>query len=219
MKQLIFCLVIGCKCASTFAQNDSIRKNHFSINLASGLISGEVGLYYDHRISDKYGFLLSYGHRFYNFNFIINGGSGYGYRYFPQTADIIRIGLKKYWRNRPNSTEARHSYFLYRVSAWNLHTPKYTTRQGSNGLNGIERSVVAVDKNVVNCGFGVGREISKKYLFMDLFASVGISAGLKKIHVYSTGYSGSATDKYYDNRYIQTLALFPTIELGVKIGL
>lgn len=198
-------------------QKDSLRKNHISFNIAAGLISGEVGLYFDHRISDKFGFQLSYGHRFYNFNLVKNGGSGFGILYFPQTSDIIRVGVKKYLKS--NNITNQNKYFIYRISAWNLHTPKYTTREdGSNGLSLIKRSVISVDKNVLNFALGIGKEINKKYLYVDLFASLAVSAGLKKTHIYSSGYGGSATNEYYNNKFIKTFAFFPTIEFGCKIG-
>jgi hypothetical protein len=228
MKQLTFCLLLVFICASTIAQKDSVRKNHFSINFASGIISGELGLYFDHRLSDKFGFQLSYGHRFYNFHLINNGGYGSSILYFPQTADIVRIGLKKYLMLKKNRAVGSNAYFIYRLSAWNLHTPKYTDREGSNGLNSIKRSVVSIDDNVLNLAFGIGKETDlifasgickNKKLFLDLFVSGGISCGPSTVHVYSSGFRGSATDEYYNNRYIHGLALFPVLELGVKLGI
>lgn len=228
MRRLLFCLLFVFICASAIAQNDSARKNHFSINFASGLFSGEAGLYFDHRISDKFGFQLSYGHRFYNFHIIENGGYGSSILFLPQTADIARIGLKKYLILRNNRTVRSNAYFIYRLSAWNIYTPKYTNRDGSNGLNSITRSVVSIDANVLNFAFGIGKESEARVtsgiwkdrgkLFVDFCASGGISFGSSKTHLYSSGSNGTATSVYYDNRYQQGLTLFPVIELGCKVG-
>lgn len=215
----MFCILVFLFiCTSTIAQKDSIFKNHLSVNLASALISGEVGLYYDYRLSDRVAFQLSYGHRFYSPNIIQSGGHS-SYQIFPQTGDIIRIGLKKYLRVK-NDLMARSAYLTYRLSYWNLHTPKYTNRDGPNGYNMILREVVSVDKNVLNVAFGIGKEINfNKSLFLDLFYTIGASAGQKKTHKYSYGDSNAASYMYPTNTIVKSLALFPTIELGIKVGI
>lgn len=201
------------------AQSDSIKKNHLSVNLASGLISGEVGFFYDHRINDKFAYQISYGHRFYNFNIIVNGGSGLGYLILPQTGDIARIGFKRFIMTRRDKG-IKPVYLTGRLSYWNLHTPKYCTRDGSNGLNSILRETISVEKYWGNIAVGIGKEFyPRQHIFFDLFYSVGISAGVKKIHKYAYGMSGSCdSETYPDNTFKKKFSICPTIELGCKFG-
>ena len=206
----------------SIAQKDSVCRNHISVNLAAGLISGEVGLYYDRRLSDKYAFQLSYGHRFYSFYLVQSGASGPGILYLPQQADIIRIGLKKYFRLKRHgykldNTARSPIYFNYRLSYWNLHTPKYTNRNGPNGENDILREVVSEDFNVLNFVFGIGKEFKpKKNLFVDLFATAGLSVGQLILHKYS--YRGDDNEFTYNDEIRKGLGLLPVLELGCKVG-
>ena len=205
------------------AQIDSAYKNHLSVNLAAGLISGEVGFYYDRRLTNRIAFQLSYGHRFYSFNLIHNGGpegQGLSYIIHPQYGDIFRIGLKKYIRIRNNGM-ARTAYLITsRLSYWNLHTPKYTRLiNGSNGYSTSHREVISVDKNVLNLTFGIGREIIYNHsFFLDLFYCFGLSVGQKKTHMYTSGDQNHVYLIYPPNTFVKTIALFPTIELGFKVG-
>lgn len=202
-----------------FGQVDSIKKNHLSVNLASGLISGEAGFFYDRKIRNEFAIQVSYGHRFYNFNIIQNGGEGLGYKYFPQTADIVRIGFKKFIRTRRDKG-FKPVYLTSRLSYWNLHTPKYCNRHGSNGYNGILRETVSVDKNWGNLSVGIGKEFyPTKHLFFDVFYSAGVSIGQKKAHLYSYGNSGSCdSDLYPENTFRKSFSFSFTIELGCKLG-
>lgn len=221
MKRLSFILAFIFISSISIAQKDSIRKNHISVNIAAGLISGEVGLYYDYRLSKKFTFQLSYGHRFYNFHLVVNE-DGKRNTYFPQQGDIIRIGLKKYFREIAN-VKSRLFYYTYRLSYWNMRTPKYTTIGNANPQSHsptvtmpvavtVPREVISEQFNVLNVAFGIGREIyiGSRSSF-DSFFSFGVSVGQK------------ATHKYPDNsnhQYIEkTGEIFPTLELGCKIGL
>jgi len=199
-------------------QNEENRKIYLSSNVASGLISGEANLYLDYKLSENSCLQLSYGHRFYSFNLIKNGGSGSGIKYLPQQADVIRIGIKRYLKIE-NSNLQRTKYLIYRLSYWNLHTPKYTNRSGSNGLNSSHREIVSVDKNVGNFAFGIGKEVSSnKQLFIDLFLCIGISIGEKNTHRYSyTSYAGQI--ELPSNTFERSTSIFPTVELGCKIGI
>jgi hypothetical protein len=204
------------------AQADSVGqpgRHHLSVNMAAGLISGEANVYYDLKLSSKWGAFISYGHRFYSFNMVEDGGGGSGYRFVSQTGDIVRIGLKRYWSFNTSTEPA--FYLLGRIGYWNLHTPKYIKRYGSNGLNTTTREVISVDKNVGNIGIGIGKELHfKRHLFIDMFLSAGISCGEKEIHVYSSGASGGSAVNftYPPNTFRKVIALFPTIELGFKLG-
>lgn len=201
------------------AQTDSFPRHHFSFNIAAGIHSGEVGFYYDVRVSKLIGLQLSYGHRFYSFNFIENGGSGLDYKYLAQQGDVARVGVKLFFTSNPD-VKVPSSYFLYRVSVWKLHTPTYITRDGSNGLNGTSREVISVDKEVVNFAVGVGKEFHiEKHFYIDLFVCIGVSAGKRKVHKYYYGYSDPYQFKYPDNTYETYPTLFPTLELGFKLGI
>jgi hypothetical protein len=219
IKKITFSILIICSYYSLPAQNDSLPRHHISVNLSAATISGEVGFYYDYRLSRNIGFQLSYGHRFYSFNMIINGGGGFDIKYFPQQGDIVRLGVKKYFTFK-SDVEVPPAYMLCRLSFWSLHTPTYTTRYGSNGLNSTPREVISVDKNVGNLGVGIGKEVHfSKHGFLDLYVSIGVSVGEKKIHQHYHGHSNEYEFKYPDNTFQKTLALFPTIETGCKIGL
>jgi hypothetical protein len=204
------------------AQADSTKlpgPHHLSVNMFAGLISGEVNIYYDLKLSSKWGGFISYGHRFHSFNMVEDGGVGTGYRFVPQTGDIARIGFKRYWSFNKSTEPA--FYLLGRIGYWNLHTRKYIKRYGSNGLNTTTREVISVDKNVGNIGIGIGKELHfKNHFFMDMFLSGGISCGEKKIHVYSSGSSGGSAVNftYPPNTFRKGIAFFPTIELGFKLG-
>lgn len=218
----LFCILVFLFiCTLSFAQKDSIHKNHLSMNLAAGIISGEVGLYYDYRLSNKVAFQLSYGHRFYNFHIIVNGGYGLNYKYFPQQGDIIRLGVKKYFREVID-VKPRSFYLTYRLSYWNLHTPKYTTKDpaASNGMNMIRREIVSEDVNALNGAFGIGRELrADSTSSFDLFFTMGVSVGQKNTHKYSYGGSGSGDDYMYPpNTIVKTTTFYPTFELGWKFG-
>lgn len=216
-KAFAILIFLICNGVGLSAQTDSLPHHHLSVNLSAATISGEVGFYYDYRFSEKIGFQLSYGHRFYSFNMIANGGSGFDYKYFPQQGDIVRLGVKKFFtfKNGPVPT----TYMMARLSFWNLHTPVYTIRYGSNGLNSTPREVISVDKNVANLGVGFGKEVYfGRHGFLDFFISYGLSIGQKKTHFYYHGYSNQYEYLYPDNTFRKTVALFPTIETGCKIG-
>ena len=138
--QSILLLLFIFTCVTVFGQNDSVRKNHYSMNIAAGVISGEVGLYFDHRISDRLGLELSYGHRFYSFNFV-QGGGDQAYKYVPQTADVIRVGLKTYIGSNSNTIGKPNKYIVYRLGAWNLHTPKYINIKHGYDNNGRKKGL------------------------------------------------------------------------------
>src|SRR6185295_19318443 len=189
----------------------------FSINLPAAAISGEIGGYYDLRWSRKIGFQVAYGHRFYNVNFILNGGEGSGILYHPQQADVFRLGLKRYFTFK--NIDVPSTYLLFRTAYWQLHTPTYIVRHGSNGLNTTPREVISVDKYDANLGFGIGKELFfKKHFFVDAFVSLGFCVGEKKIHQYYYGDSNPYRYKYPDHTFQKKLSFFPTIELGLRLG-
>jgi hypothetical protein len=214
----LVCLFVFISISSkSIAQKDSLYKNRLSTNIAAALMSGEAGLYYDYRLSNTIGFQLSYGHRFYNFNIIENGGPGAGYKYFAQQGDIIRLGGKLYFMEYGKIN--RTKYATIRLSYWNLHTPKYTNRDGPNGINSTPREIVSEDKNVLNIAAGMGKEINlKKTLFIDLFLSFGLSMGEKNTHKYSVVGVPYGSYIYPPNTFLKTAAVFPTIEFGFKVG-
>ena len=201
-----------------FGQMDSI-KNNITTNIASGIISQEVGLYYDLKHTNKSILEFSYAHRFHNLTIIENGGDGGEYKIWKQTGDIARIGYKIFY-NSINKYSVFNPYIYYRLSYWNLHTPIYTTRYGSNGLNSTKREVVSVDKNLINFAIGFGKsEQIDEHFYSDFFLILGVSAGQKKTHKYSYGYSGSGNEyQYPSNTFERTVTVLPTLELGINLG-
>jgi len=220
MKQssfLIFFLITVFN-ADGFGQIDSV-KNNITINIASGIIFQEAGFYYNLKHSEYSSIEFSYAHRFHDLTIIKNGGEGADNKIWKQTGDILRLGYKAYHKSRKKFSNY-NPYLYYRLSYWNLHTPKYTTRYGSNGMNSTKREIISVDKNVVNLalGFGKSEQISDHF-YTDFFLIFGLSAGQKKVHKYSYGYSGSGSEfQYPSNTFERKTTIFPSIELGINIG-
>ncbi|MBK9636862.1 MAG: hypothetical protein IPO63_03265 [Bacteroidetes bacterium] len=219
MKNLIICFCILYLFSNPCqGQRDSVR-NSLSTNLVSGIIFQEAGLYYNIKLSSTSLLELSYAHRFRNLTIIKNGGSGSEFKLWKQTGDIVRIGFKAY--HEPNYAYSNYSpYFYSRISYWNLHTPKYTTRRGSNGYNSTFREVVSADKNLINLALGLGKsEQVDEHFFTDFFLVVGASIGMKSTHKYTYDSSGNGTTySYPKNTRVETLTILPTIELGVNVG-
>lgn len=208
----LFCLLeISC-----FAQNDS-AKCSLSTNIASGIFFQEAGLYYNLQLSHKSLLEISYGHRFRHITIIENGGKGSEYKFWKQTGDVLRIGYKVYHSPR-NKYSSYSPYYYYRISYWNLHTPKYTTRNGSNGLSSTIREVVSADKNLVNLAIGIGKsEQYDNHFFTDFFFIMGLSIGSRRTHQYSYGYSGTEFS-YPVDAFKNTSVICPTVEIGVNVG-
>lgn len=217
----IFLLSIHLLCLgylNAFCQQDSVR-NSVSTNLISGIIFQEAGLYYNIKINSSALIELSYAHRFRDLTIIKNGGKGGEFKLWKQTADIARIGFKSY-----HEIESKYSnftpYYYARLSYWNLHTPKFTTRSGSNSTFNTKREVVSWDRNLINFSMGIGQsEQIDEHFFMDFFVVAGFSLGTKRIHKYSYDSTGNGTAfQYPENTIENTLSIFPTIELGFNIG-
>lgn len=201
-----------------FAQTNSTI-HYLSTNIASGILVQEAGLYYGATSHDNKILEFSYGHRFHNLTIIENGGVGGDYIFWKQTGDIVRLGFK-ILNEKINKESNKIGYTYFRLSYWNLHTPNYTNRYGSNGLNMIKREVVSVNKDLLNIaiGFGKIKQLSKQS-FIDFFLIFGVSAGQKTIHKYSYGFYGSGSDFYYpENTFEKNNTLYPTIELGFNLG-
>jgi hypothetical protein len=199
---------------NTFGQKDTIKKNCISINLFQIAVNGEAGLYFDRNIGKDLGFEFSYGHRFWNFN-IIKGGGPNTTPYFPQTADIIRIGIKRFINDKK-------LYYSVRLGYENTHTPKYWERQGSGGLNSTWIKYISVDKNLFNFSTGMGKEYYyKEHLFINVFFAGGFCIGKKATHYFGDGQHGyfPETATYNKDEHYYNDAFFPTIEIGIKIGL
>jgi hypothetical protein len=217
-KKIIFLFLSIPHCISVQAQKDTIPRHHLSANIAAGMLSGELGFYYDLRVSKYIGLQLSYGHRFYSFNLVENGIYDFDYKYAPQQGDIARIGVKVFFTRKPDIA-LPPAYFLYRFSYWKFHTPTYTVTHANSGWGNTEMEVLSVDKDVFNFGIGVGKEFHfENHLYMDMFASIGISQGKKITYKYYHGHSDPYEIKYPDNTYTTEPALFPTLELGFKLG-
>lgn len=219
MKNIILSLYILFICSpNAFGQQDSVR-NSINTNLISGIIFQEAGLYYNIKINSSALIELSYAHRFRDLTFIKNGGDGGEFKLWKQTSDIVRIGFKSY-----HEIEFQYSnftpYYYARLSYWNLHTPKFTTRRGSNSTFNTFREVVSWDRNLINMGMGIGKsEQLDEHLFMDFFVVAGFSVGTKRIHKYTYDSTGNGTAiKYPENTIEKTISIFPTIELGFNIG-
>lgn len=201
-----------------FAQTSS-NSHYLSTNIASGIFFQEAGFYYGVTSHDNKILEFSYAHRFHNLTIIENGGVGGAYIFWKQTGDIIRLGYK-YFNEGIDKESNKIRYTYFRFSYWNLHTPNYTNRYGSNGLNMIKREVVSVNKNLLNIaiGFGKIKQLSKQS-FIDYFIIFGVSAGQKTIHKYSYGFFGSGSDFLYpENTFEKNNTLYPTIELGFNLG-
>lgn len=214
---LVFFFLANCM----VAQKDSLRKNHFSLNLAAITISGEAGLYYDRRLPKNWAIQISFGHRFWNFNVIQHGGYSPSYKILPQTGDVIRLGLKKFLHTSKDKETGYQSFYITgRLSYWYLHTPKYCKRYGSNGYNSILRETISVDKNVGHLSIGAGKEFySKKHFYYDFSYCLGLGFGQKRTHVYSYGNSGSCNSETNpDNYFRKSFTILPTFELACKIG-
>jgi len=217
-KEILTFLFVILLLLNSYGQRDSVR-NSVTTNLIAGVLFQEVGLYYNIKLSSHTLIELSYAHRFRNLTIIKNGGSGGEYKLWKQTGDIIRVGFKTYFQaDYQFSNYTPYNYF--RMSYWNLHTPKYTTREGPNGYNTSLREVISVDKNLINLALGLGKsEQIDEHLFMDFFFAVGLSVGSKRIHKYSYDKSGNGTAILYpDNTIEKTFSILPTIELGFNIG-
>jgi hypothetical protein len=218
-KCFLFFLLISRFCITCKGQVDTIPAHRLSANVAYGILFKEAGLYYNYQYKPNRVFELSYGHRFHNVTIIENGGPGGDFIFWKQTADIVRIGIKTFAKAQEKFKNS--SPYLYcRLSFWNEHTPKFTMAYGSNGTSGTPRDVLSVDKNVVNVGLGFGKTaLLDEHFYTDLFLVFGISAGQKKIHKYTYGGNDGISFSYPENTFIRSTTLFPTIEIGVNIGL
>jgi hypothetical protein len=201
-----------------FGQQDSVR-NSITTNIISAALFQEAGLYYNIRISGSALIELSYAHRFRDLTIIKNGGEGGEFKLWKQTSDIVRIGFKSYHELDIKSSNFT-PYYYARLSYWNLHTPKFTTRSGSNSIFNTKREVVSWDRNLGNMAIGLGfSEQMDEHLFMDFFVVAGFSVGTKRIHKYTYDSTGNGTAfQYPENTIENTLSIFPTIELGFNVG-
>jgi hypothetical protein len=219
MKKIILIFFPICFCSlHVLGQQDSVR-NSVSTNIISGIIFQEAGIYYNIKINSSALIELSYAHRFRDLTIIKNGGEGGELKLWKQTSDIARIGFKSYHELDIKSGNFT-PYFYARLSYWNLHTPKFTTRNGSNSIFNIKREVVSWDRNLVNMALGFGKsEQMDEHLFMDFFVVAGFSVGTKRIHKYTYDSTGNGTAfQYPENTIENTLSIFPTIELGFNVG-
>jgi hypothetical protein len=215
---ILICCILFLYTQPCQGQRDSVR-NSLSTNLVSGIIFQEAGLYFNLKLSSTSLLELSYAHRFRNLTIIKNGGAGGEFKLWKQTGDIARIGFKVY--HEPDNRYSNYSpYYYSRISYWNLHTPKYTTRRGSNGYNSSFREVVSVDKNLINIALGLGKsEQVDEHFFTDFFIIFGASVGTKRTHKYTYDSSGNGTAfQYPKNTIVNDISIAPTIELGVNVG-
>jgi hypothetical protein len=193
------------------AQTDSTQampRHHLSVNLFAGLAFGEVGGYYDYRISKALSVQASYGHRFYDFHTYQQNIDAYTSRvYQPQQTDIYRLDLKNYFSPRKGK-QFSNSYLLYRLHYWETKARGYTQyygfgRQDEHHINEIVKSIQKKNAGVA-IGLGSGFDFPN-HVCLDLSFVTGFTAGNKKI-------------TYPNGTYTYKPSFFLTFELGAKIG-
>ena len=201
-----------------FAQLDTIHSHYLSANATSFLTTGEVGFYYEYWPASKFSFRVSYGHRFWQPNLIVNGGSGSGIQYYPGKAEVARLGTKMYFFK--DAGQLRRFYLLYNLNGMYFDSGKYTTRSGSNGMNGIPRWVTRVERMMGGMSVGGGTmQKLKNRLFIDYFIAFGYVMGEKTTTDYSYGgYAEGNIHDYDPDRVEKGRAAMPLVEFGICVG-
>jgi hypothetical protein len=193
------------------AQTDSTQampRHHLSVNLFAGLAFGEVGGYYDYRISKTLSIQASYGHRFYDFHTYQQNIDVYTSRvYQSQITDIYRLDLKNYFSPKKGK-QFSTSYLLYRLHYWETNAGKYTQYYGfdKQDEHHINKIIKSTEKRNVGIAIGLGKGFDfPNHFFLDLNFVTGLTAGNKKI-------------TYWNNNFEYKPSFFLTFELGAKIG-
>ena len=215
----MFSLTIILKFPDTaHAQFDSTKSHYLSFNALAFTLAGEVGFYYEYWPKPSISYRISYGHRFWQPNVIKNGGSGSGIQYYPGKADAIRLGFK-FHPFEYGTGESKPGYFLCQLNGFFFDSGKYTTREGSNGLNSIPRWVTKVERFMGGMTLGGGfTKIHKPTLCIDYFLAVGFCFGNKRTTDYSYGASNGNQYDYNHDRVETTNAAMPLLEVGICIG-
>ncbi|HEX5002154.1 MAG TPA: hypothetical protein VFW78_06635 [Bacteroidia bacterium] len=213
----IFLFLVYCP-KYCFSQTDTIPKHFLGANIAAAVLSGELGFYYEYAFHPSLQLTTSYGHRFWQFSIIENGRSGGDFKYLAQQADILRLGIKKQISRAKYRLATK--YVVFQTSYWNMRSPKYTTRDGSNGLNDIRRDVISVNRKMFNGSIGFGMcTYQSEHFYSDAFIMLGVSTGNKSTHYYSWGWGGNDNDYDYPPDTIEKdKTLLPTIDIGYCLG-
>jgi hypothetical protein len=193
------------------AQTDSTQympRHHLSVNLFAGAAFGEVGGYYDYRISKSISIQASYGHRFYDYHTYQQNIDVYTSRvYHPQLTDIYRLDLKTYF-GAPQGKQFSNAYLLYRLHYWNTKARGYTQYYGFDRQDEhhIHEIVKSIEKKNIGIAIGLGKGFDfPSHLYLDLSFVTGFTAGNKRI-------------SFPNNNFEYRPSFFLTFELGVKLG-
>lgn len=200
------------------AQLDTTRSHYLTGNAVSLLLMGEVGFYYEYWPASKFSFRASYGHRFWQPNVIVNGSSGSGIQYYPGKADVVRLGTKMYFFD--DAGDVRKYYLLCHLNGIYFDSGKYTTRNGSNGMNGTFRWVTRVERMMggMSLGGGTMQKLENR-MVIDYFLTIGYVKGEKTITDYSYGGYAEGNIHDYDPDLVEKdEAGMPLIEFGICIG-
>jgi hypothetical protein len=211
IKARILLSVLFCVTIPATAQTDSTQsmpRHHVSVNLFAGLAFGEVGGYYDYRISEVLSIQASYGHRFYDFHTYQRNIDVYTSRvYQAQQADIYRLDLKTYFSPHKGKRFS-NSYLLYRLDYWETKARGYLQYYGfdKEDEHHVNGGVQSIQKKNAGVAIGLGSGFDfPNHICLDLNFVTGFTAGNKKI-------------TFPDNSYEYSPSLFLTFELGAKIG-
>ncbi len=200
------------------AQNDTVRSHYISGNLLALAIAGEVGFYYEYWTHPLISYRASYGHRFWQPNIIENGGAGSGIQYYPGQADAVRLGIKIHSFNSKTRV-MKAGYGLCQLNGFFFDSGKYTTRQGSNGLNSTRRWVTKIERYMGGVTLGGGFiKMLDGNMFADYFLAVGFAMGSKKTTNYSYGTSDGNQFDYDPDVVEKSKALMPLLEFGICVG-
>jgi hypothetical protein len=202
------------------AQYSTGKKNFISLNPFQLALNGELGVTYDRIISNTKCISVSYGHRFWNFNYVVYGGpednTGMGYKYLPQTGDVVKFSFKKAYKE--NSFFDKFSrYYFGRVGLAYLHTPKFWWRDGSIGESETNITLMSKDKYLGFLGGGWGIQKTSKKMLFDIFLCLAAYAGSAKVHIYSIKEIDGSPLSDLERVYYKA-SVYPAVEIGLKFG-
>lgn len=202
------------------AQTSDMKRNFISFNVFQMALNGELGVTYDRILSERKCISVSYGHRFWNFNYVVYGGrednTGMGYKYFPQTGDVIKFSLKIPFKNNSFNNIAT-GYTFPRIGFAYLHTPQFWWRDGSIGESNTRITLMSKDKYLGFLGGGWGVQIASKKIYFDTFLCLGAYIGAARVHKYKETWINGEPISDKEKVYVSESA-YPAVELGVKIG-
>lgn len=223
MKKIILVIYILCSFKS-YSQNDSVFKNHLSINLFHTAINGEAGLYYDRVLSNRFTLSTSYGYRFYDFyavtepNFLFPKPN-----YSPLTSNAFNIGFKRFGFTKRDHPKGNH-YLMLNLSYKNTfsdiihHKKSYATE------------IYTLKGNFFGVSLAAGFErFSGKHFFFEGNVTIGMFYGMWEKHLtasikeayYTDPFNGQTTYGTVttkEDQYKKEYRLYPILHLRLNPG-